>query len=88
MKPGETMDHRPTAAREELAALRDADPFTADMVESLLSDLPVDSDPRLIESMRNKAMLPRSARRSITQRHRAPRDPAPQTTAPHPQSGL
>ncbi len=114
MKPGETMDPRPTAAREKLAALlvqleddpscgearlaaadlalevalRDADPFTADVVESLLSDLPVDSDPRLIESMRDKAMLARSARRSIAQRHGASRDSAPQTTAPRAQSGL
>ncbi len=68
-------------------ALRDADPFTADVVESLLSDLPVDSDPRLIESMRDKALLARSARRSIAQRHGASRDPAPQPRSPIPQRG-
>jgi hypothetical protein len=114
MKPGEPMDHRPTAAREKLAALlvqleadptlgevrlaaadlaleialREGDPLTADVAESLLSDLPVDSDPRLVESMRDKAQLARSARRSIAQRHRAPRDPAPPSTPPRPQSGL
>ena len=55
-------------------ALRDNDPFTADVVESLLSDLPVNSAPQLVEAMRNKASLARSARRAIAQRHGASRD--------------
>ena len=50
-------------------ALSDNDPFTADVVESLLSDLPVNSAPQVIESLRTKSALAQSARRAIAQRH-------------------
>ena len=48
-------------------ALRDSDPFTADVVEALLADLPPQTSASVVKDLRDKATEARATRRAIAQ---------------------
>ena len=48
-------------------AVRDSDPFTADVVEALLADLPSRTPQSVVDALQSKATDARSTRRAIAQ---------------------